>query len=88
MPESVANVLHANGIQDRAGLANALKMPPSTVYRVFDSDWSGRATDTMLAALAETFNVPMSRLVAEPAANRLGPKRRSPRRAANGRTAP
>lgn len=79
MPESVANILHANGIQDRSGLAKALDMPPSTVYRAFNSNWSGRASDTMLAALAETFNVPMSRLVVEPAAARLDPKRRRAR---------
>ncbi|MFD6197225.1 hypothetical protein ACFWE3_11025 [Mycobacteriaceae bacterium NPDC060252] len=79
IPEGVANVLHANGIDNRLALSNAIRVAPATVYRVFNPDWSGKATSEMVAILAEAFNVSITRLVAEPAAARAVRRNVKPR---------
>jgi hypothetical protein len=89
IPGSIANILHDNGIDTREELANAAGLALSTVYKIFPADaepqWSGWATDTTLYALAYTFNVPLSRLVYEPAAERVADRnaRRAQKRARN-----
>lgn len=70
IPDSISNILHANGIHTRDQLANALPVDRATVFRAFPTDtYSGRVRSTkMLVAMAQTFRVPLNRLVVEPAA--------------------
>jgi transcriptional regulator with XRE-family HTH domain len=62
-PEAIANLMRRNDIRDRAELANVLGVSRSHVYAVFNSDWSGTATTTVLAQLAGVFGVPVGQLV-------------------------
>lgn len=66
IPESVRNILDANGISNHNELARALNLGHNTIYKAFNKNWSGKATHTVLAAMAATFDVPMARLVVEP----------------------
>ena len=59
--------MRRNGIRDRAELANVLGISRSHAYSVFNSDWSGTATTTVLAQLAGVFGVPIGQLVDVPA---------------------
>ena len=63
IPEAIANLMRRNGICDRAEPANVLGISRSHVYSVFNSDWSGTATTTVLAQLAGVFGVPIGQLV-------------------------
>ena len=63
IPEAIANLMRRNGIRDRAELANVLGISRSHAYSVFNSDWSGTATTTVLAQLAGVFGVPVGQLV-------------------------
>lgn len=63
---SVAKAMKDNGIHVLADLANSDIMARSTVYRVFNTDWSGRATSAAIYAIASAFEVPINRLVEEP----------------------
>lgn len=70
IPESVQKIMRDNRIRNREELAQRLQkvgIGRMTVYRAFDATWNGRATTTILAALAHTFRVPLSHLVQEPA---------------------
>jgi transcriptional regulator with XRE-family HTH domain len=64
IPEAIADVVRRNDIRDRAELANVLGISRSHVYSVFNADWSGTATTTVLAQLAGVFGVPIGQLVA------------------------
>lgn len=66
IPEAIANLMRRNGIRDRAELANVLGISRSHAYSVFNSDWSGTATTTVLAQLAGVFGVPIGQLVDVP----------------------
>ena len=61
--EAIADVMRCNEIRDRAELANVLGISRSHAYSVFNSDWSGTATTTVLAQLAGVFGVPIGQLV-------------------------
>ena len=63
IPEAIANLVRRNDIRDRAELANVLGISRSHVYSVFNADWSGTATTTVLAQLAGVFGVPIGQLV-------------------------
>ena len=63
IPEAIADVVRRNDIRDRAELANVLGISRSHVYSVFNADWSGTATTTVLAQLAGVFGVPIGQLV-------------------------
>lgn len=79
IPESIANILHDNGIRNREELAHAVDAAVSSVYRWFpadaDPEWAGKATTEALSGLAYYFNVPISRLVYEPAAERAAERK-------------
>lgn len=62
----VAKTMKDNGIHALADLANSDIMSRSTVYRVFNDDWSGRATSAAIFSIASAFAVPAGRLVGEP----------------------
>jgi hypothetical protein len=66
-PDSVADILHNNGIRTREQLAQRTRMSRATIYRIFDADWSGTATLTVLVRMAYCFRVPLAALVNEPA---------------------
>lgn len=69
LPGSVAKVMADNDIQCRADLATRLEeigISRKTVYRAFTEDWDGKASSTVLAAVAVLFKVPLAELVAEP----------------------
>jgi hypothetical protein len=66
-PDSVANILHNNGICTREQLAQRTTMSRATIYRVFDAGWSGTATLTVLVRMAYCFRAPLAALVKEPA---------------------
>ena len=63
IPEAIANLVRRNDIRDRAELANVLGISRSHAYSVFNADWSGTATTTVLAQLAGIFGVPIGQLV-------------------------
>ena len=63
IPEAIAKLMGRYGIRDRAELANVLGISRSHVYSVFNADWSGTATTTVLAQLAGVFGVPIGQLV-------------------------
>jgi len=65
--ESVANILHRNGIHTRDELAKRLDIRRATIYRNFNADWSGRATMVVLVRAAAVFKVSLGALVKEPA---------------------
>lgn len=68
-PESIAEILSDHGVRNRSDLAERLSrfgIHKTTVYRAFTEDWDGRASTTLLAALAVTFAVPLTALVVEP----------------------
>lgn len=79
IPESIGNILHDNGIHSRDELARAIGVGRNTIFRCFPpnakAEWSGEATTLALYAIAYTFNVPVSRLIAEPAADRATERR-------------
>lgn len=62
--------MHTNGIETRDALAERLEdagIGRRTVYRAFDTAWNGTASARVIAALAQTFAVPIGQLVNEPA---------------------
>lgn len=68
-PDSVAEVMSANGIRNRSELAERLErigVSRTSVYRSFTEEWQGTASATVLAALAGLFAVPLAQLVIEP----------------------
>lgn len=69
IPERIEELLTQHGIRNRNELAERLGetgIATGTVYRSFDNRWAGKATVTVLAALAYTFSVPIGSLVVEP----------------------
>lgn len=52
-----------NGIQTRHELAKRLPVGRATVYESFNADWSGNATDRMLALLAAHLSADIGPLV-------------------------
>jgi hypothetical protein len=77
-PNFVPNLLQNNGIENRDQLTKMLAKIPgvsrATVYRHFDQDWVGTATLPLLAAMSQTFNVPLDKLTAP--LGRVAPPRR------------
>jgi hypothetical protein len=61
IPDSVANILHSDGVRTRAELASRIDLGRSIVYRCFAEDWSGRATMTVLVRAAAVFGVPLAK---------------------------
>lgn len=62
----LATAMPRKGILGRAGLAALPGMSKATVYRSFNSDWSGEVTTAMLARLSVLLRVPPGRLVKDP----------------------
>lgn len=62
-PPAVAKLMSQNGIQTRHELAKRLPVGRATVYEAFDADWSGNATDRMLALLAAHLSADIGPLV-------------------------
>lgn len=72
-PESVVEVLLKNGVKNRNELAERLGplgINRATIYRTFEKDWTGRASDVVLTAMAYVFAVPLTLLVHEPSAKK------------------
>lgn len=65
-PDSVANIMRDNNIHNRSELAEHLGISRATVYRSFTEGWHGKASVTVLAALAAAFTASLADLVAEP----------------------
>lgn len=62
-----------NNIRTRHELARHLPIGRATVYESFDEDWSGYATDRMLALLAAHFGADIGPLVsAHPKGRKTG----------------
>jgi hypothetical protein len=60
----VAKVMQRNKIQTRDELSKRFpQLSRTSVYRVFNSDWSGNATHTMIQAVALALNVDAQRLI-------------------------
>lgn len=70
---AIENLVSANGIGNRNNLANFTGLGQTTIYKAFKPDWSGKATSTVIAAMCEAFNIPIGRIVAEPAAKSRRP---------------
>lgn len=65
IPESIANLMEDNGIQDRADLAKKkIGVGQTTIYRSFDERWAGKVQTKMLRALALWTGIPLPQLVA------------------------
>lgn len=59
----IAKVMRRNGISNRGALSDVLThVSRATVYRVFNKDWSGHATTTMIAQLKAHFRLDANRL--------------------------
>ncbi|QRY51841.1 Cro/Cl family transcriptional regulator [Mycolicibacterium septicum] len=67
---AVRNLVYSNDIETRRDLAKRTHLGQSTVYKAFDQNWSGKATSSVIAAMCETFNIPINRIVAEPASRK------------------
>ncbi|QDH91718.1 hypothetical protein SEA_PHRAPPUCCINO_41 [Mycobacterium phage Phrappuccino] len=64
IPESVSNLMRANGVRDRADLAKKnIGIGQTTIYRSFDERWGGKVQANMLHALAVWTQIPLSQLV-------------------------
>lgn len=62
--------MHRNNIRTRTELCKHIGVSSETICRVFDEQWQGRATKTVLAQIAGTFRVPIDYLVI------VGPRRK------------
>lgn len=60
---AVAKLMAKNNIRTRHELAKRLPVGRATVYEAFDEDWSGYATDRMLALLAAHLSANIGPLV-------------------------
>jgi len=69
-PTTVAKLMADNGIGSRHGLSERLDVTRSTVYDAFDADWSGRATDKMIAQLMVHLGADFGDLIAKPKSGR------------------
>jgi hypothetical protein len=65
IPTAVANTLRALGIHNRGDFIRHFQWPRSTVYAMFNDDWSGIAPCDALAEICYRLRVPIS-LLAEP----------------------
>ena len=55
--------MHRNGIRTRNELCKRIGVSSETICRVFDEQWQGVATKTVLAQIAGTFKVPTDYLI-------------------------
>ncbi|AID58888.1 HTH binding protein [Mycobacterium phage Gaia] len=63
--ENVSKIMQHNGIHSPADLAKAIPISRATLYRAFGTNWSGRATERLVEAIAVRFRVPSYLLVKE-----------------------